>query len=421
MTQPDTTTPDGFDCIVVGAGIIGICTALELGRRGARVALVDHAEPGSGASSGNAGIVVNTNLRPVFAGMTPVSLMRMLRNPASPLNISWRAFPAMAPWFLRMLRHASEAEVARITTALGSLARPGVGYYRQMLLDAGAEDLVEAGGNVALMRSAEERDAQWERMAAIREAGIQIERVEGQALEDLVPSVSRSYSHGLYSPAFHHARDPQAMIGKLCDLFRKHGGTVIRERVTGIDRQGGRITGVETEARRLSADRVVLAAGTATARFAREAGEQVPHQSVGGYHVMLRNSGVTLDRPVLPMDFRFAVTPMQGAIRLAGIYEFGREGQPFRHDLIGRMLAHVDKVLPGIRTDDTSVWRGFRSYLPDGLPILSGSQRIDGLFYMFGFSSSGMINGPTASRAMAAIVTGDAPEIDIAPFAISRF
>lgn len=150
-------------------------------------------------------------------------------------------------------------------------------------------------------------------------------------------------------------------------------------------------------------------------------GEAVPHQAVGGYHVMLNDPGVTLDRPVLPIDFRFAITPMGKSIRLAGIYEFGGQGRPFRKDLVDSMLAHIGKVLPGIRTAETVQWRGYRSYLPDGLPIINASRRKDGLFYAFGFSSSGMINGASAGRAAGAVVTGARPDIDLSPFRLGRF
>lgn len=421
MTQPDTTTRQGFDCIVVGAGIAGVCAALDLQRRGARVALVDQAAPGSGASFGNAGIIVNTNLRPVFAGMTPLSFVQMLRNPASPLNIRWQRFPGMVPWFLRMLRNAGPAQVERITTALASLSHPGAGLYRDLLEQAGAAGLTAAGGNVALMRSAAELDAQWDRMAPIRAMGVTMERVDAAGLRALVPAVAQGYTHGLYSPAFQHALDPQAMVARLFDLFRQRGGAWFREAVTGLRIEGDRVRGVRTSQGQIAADKVLIAAGTAGARFAREAGEPVPHQPVGGYHVMLRNPGITLDRPILPMDFRFAITPMAGAIRLAGIYEFGGEDQPMRQDLVNRLLAHVGKVLPGINTADTRIWRGFRSYLPDGLPVLSESHRVGNLFYMFGFSSSGMINAPAAAEAMGALASGQTPGLDLAPFAVSRF
>jgi D-amino-acid dehydrogenase len=67
------------------------------------------------------------------------------------------------------------------------------------------------------------------------------------------------------------------------------------------------------------------------------------------------------------------------------------------------------------------VWQGFRSYLPDGLPVISASRAARGVHYLFGFSSSGMINAAAASRALARMWSGEAPEFDMAPYAIDRF
>ncbi|MGI4942982.1 MAG: FAD-dependent oxidoreductase, partial [Janthinobacterium lividum] len=106
------TTPQP-DCLVVGSGIAGVCAALFIQKTGARVALVDPNDPGTGASFGNAGIVVNTKTRPVFAGLTARSLLTMLRDPASPLNVRWSQFLGMTPWFMRMLRNANPADVLR--------------------------------------------------------------------------------------------------------------------------------------------------------------------------------------------------------------------------------------------------------------------------------------------------------------------
>lgn len=420
-SNPSDAPRSGYDCIVIGAGIAGVCAALDMQRRGANVALVDEGVAGSGASFGNAGIMVNTNLRPVFAGMTPVTLFQMLRNPASPLNVRWSKFPAMAPWFLRMLRHAGPAEVDRITRALASLCQPGAGLYAELWDAAGAKDLVEAGGSIALNRSEAEMQGHWDKLHQLRDMGIPMEKLTRADLKRLVPSVSDSYTHGIYSPAYQHSLDPQALIGRLFDLFRARGGDWVQEKVDAVETRNGRVVGVKTPTGAIETRQVVVAAGIHSADFARRMGERVPHQAVGGYHVMLRNPGVTLDRPILPIDFRFAVTPMKNAIRLAGIYEFGGEGQPFRKDLVANMLAHIGKVLPGIRTTDTSVWRGFRSYLPDGLPIIDRSQKVDGLYYLFGFSSSGMINGAAAGRALAALASDTTPEIDLRPFTIGRF
>jgi D-amino-acid dehydrogenase len=421
-TKHPASGAHGYDCIVIGAGVAGVCAALNIQRNGAKVAIMDEGTPGSGASFGNAGIVVNTNLRPVFAGLTPLTLLSMLRSSASPLNVRWSRILGLTPWFMRMLTHAGPTEVERITRALASLCQPGAALYGHLLEEAGATDLVKPRGSLALTRSQEARDLHWDRgLEFLRRLNIPMEKVNRRQIQELAPSVSASYTHGVYSPAYQHTLDPERFVASLFDLFVARGGTSIRARAETIVASSGRVTGVRTSAATVAGDSVVVAAGTHSARFAREAGEPVPHQAVGGYHVMLRNPRVALETPLLPLDFRVAITPMADGIRVAGTYEFGGEGLPFENSRIDSMVAHIGAVLPGIHVEPKTVWRGFRSYLPDGLPIISRSDRQAGLFYSFGFSSSGMINSASAGKAVADLLQGATPTIDLEPFSIRRF
>ena len=410
------------DCLVVGSGIAGVCAALHIQRTGARVAIVDPDAPGSGASFGNAGIVVNTKLTPVFAGLTPLMLLKMLRNPASPLNVRWSRLLGLTPWFLRMLSHAGPAEIDRIMRALAKLSQSGERIYAELWQEAAMGDLVVKRGSLALNLNVDERDRNWDGMLALqRLLGAPMERVGPAEIRSLAPAVSSRYTCGVYSPDFQHTVDPQAFVAKLFALFQARGGAHVRARVLGVDVRAGVATGLKTAEGTVTGGSVVLAAGTGSAEFARQLGEGVPHQAVGGYHVMLGNPGVALETPLLPMDFRFAITPMRTGIRLAGTYDFGAWGMSPNYGLLDDMLKHVAHVLPGINAEKSSVWQGFRSYLPDSLPVIGPSRAVGGLHYMFGFSSSGMIAAAAASRALARMWSGEAPEFDMAPYAIDRF
>lgn len=409
------------DCLVVGSGIAGVCAALFIQKTGARVAIVDLNDPGTGASFGNAGIVVNTKTRPVFAGMTAGSLLTMLRDPASPLNVRWSQFLGMTPWFMRMLRNANPADVQRITAALAALSRAGQQTYTGLWSEAGMEDLVRARGSLALNLTEAERDRDWDGpLAAYRAAGVPMEKVDVARIRELAP-VGPRYAAGVYSPDFQHTVSPVGFVARLFELFLRNGGVHIRAEVEGIATEKGRVVGLRTQTEMLPGGSAVLAAGTGSARLAAAMGERVPHQAVGGYHVMLQQPGIALETPLLPIDFRFAITPMRDGIRLAGTYEFGGASTQPTRSKIDDMLRHISSVLPGIDATPGSTWRGFRSYLPDALPVISASRRSAGLFYLFGFSSSGMINGAAAGRTVAQLWQGSTPDIDPAPYAINRF
>ena len=409
------------DCLVVGSGIAGVCAALFIQKTGARVAIVDPGEPGTGASFGNAGIVVNTKTRPVFAGLTARSLFSMLRDPASPLNVRWSQFLGLSPWFMRMLSNANPADVQRITTALSALCRSGERTYAGLWQEAGMADLVRARGSLALNLTEAERDRDWDGpLAAYRTAGVPMERVNAAEIRELAP-VGPRYAAGVYSPDFQHTVSPQGFVARLFASFLEKGGTHVRAQVEGVITVNGKVTGLRSREGSVPGGSAVLAAGTGTAQLAAAMGEKVPHQAVGGYHVMLGTPGVVLETPLLPLDFRFAITPMRDGIRLAGTYEFGGAATEPTRSKIDDMLRHIPAVLPGVNATPSSTWRGFRSYLPDALPVISASRRAGGLFYMFGFSSSGMINGAAAGCALAQLWHGDAPDIDVAPYAIDRF
>ena len=421
MTATLMTRGPQPDCLVVGSGIAGVCAALFIQRTGARVAIVDPNEPGTGASFGNAGIVVNTKTRPVFAGLTARSLFGMLRDPASPLNVRWSQFLGMTPWFMRMLRNANAADVARITAALAALSRAGEQAYAGLWAEAGMGDLVRARGNLALNRTAEDRDQDWDGpLAPYRAAGVPMVKVDAAEIQDLAPAGPR-YAAGVYSPDFQHTVSPVGFVARLFESFVARGGTHFRASVQGVEVRAGKVVGLRTAEGLLPGGSVVLAAGTGSADLATAMGEAVPHQAVGGYHVMLERPGITLETPLLPLDFRFAITPMRDGIRLAGTYEFGGAATRPTRARIEDMLRHIPSVLPGVDATPGSTWRGFRSYLPDALPVISPSRRAAGLFYLFGFSSSGMINGAAAGRTVAQLWQGTAPEIDPAPYRIDRF
>ena len=399
-----------------------MCAALFIQGTGGSVTIVDPGEPGTGASFGNAGIVVNTKLMPVFAGLTPARLLAMLRDPSSPLNVRWSRLLGLTPWFLRMLANANEERVGAITRALANLCQNGEQTYAALWEAAGMGDLVRARGSLALSVSEEDRDRDWDGpLALLRSIGVPMERSGPADLKRLAPALGPRYACGVFSPDFQHTVDPQAFVARLHELFLSRGGSHRRVSAVRVRIEGRRAIGLDTSEGLVQAGSVVLAAGSGSAALAAAAGDRVPHQAVGGYHVMVGEPGIELDTPLLPLDFRFAITPMRDGIRLAGTYEFGGDRRPPKDAVIRNMLRHVTKVLPGIQARPSSTWRGFRSYLPDGLPVIAASPGTERLFYLFGLSSAGMINGAASGKALAALWSGTAPDFDLAPYAVDRF
>src|SRR5262249_24778057 len=91
---------------VVGAGIVGVCTAWHLLRRGGDVTLIDRDEPGRGCSFGNAGALSSGSVAPLAMPGVMRDALSMLLDPAAPLRIPLSYLPKAAPWLAQFVRAA---------------------------------------------------------------------------------------------------------------------------------------------------------------------------------------------------------------------------------------------------------------------------------------------------------------------------
>ncbi len=232
------------------------------------MAIVDDAAPGSGATFGNAGIVANTNLRPVFAGLTPLTLLKMLRSPTSPLNVRWSRILGLTPWFLRMLSHAGPAEVERITRALASPLPPGSALYAPLFEEATSRALVKPRGSLALVRSEEAQQKHWDMgLVFLRQLQVPMEKVDRRRIAELAPAVNADYTHGVY-PRPISTRSIRSGSSKASWIYSWRAEvSCCAGHVDALAVSAGRVTGVRSAGKLLEAGTVVVAAGDTFGRL----------------------------------------------------------------------------------------------------------------------------------------------------------
>jgi D-amino-acid dehydrogenase len=136
--------------VVIGAGIVGVCTAWHLLRRGADVTLIDREEPGLGCSYGNAGALSFGSVAPLAMPGVLRDGLRMLLDPAAPLRIPLSYLPKAAPWLWRFVRASQGEEVARIAKVLATLLANSIESHLEILGEIGASEIVRRTGQLYL-------------------------------------------------------------------------------------------------------------------------------------------------------------------------------------------------------------------------------------------------------------------------------
>src|SRR5579884_1194823 len=152
--QPDMARPYA----VIGGGLVGLCSALQLQRVGHEVVVIDPGDPKRAASYGNAGQFAVGEVVPLSVPGVLYKVPKWLLDPLGPLAIRWRDMPALVPWLLRFLRESTPERTEKISGVMAALCDLIHLDYEPLLAAAGAQDLV---GDVPCYRLYESR-AEWE-------------------------------------------------------------------------------------------------------------------------------------------------------------------------------------------------------------------------------------------------------------------
>jgi len=406
--------------VVVGAGIVGTATALYLRLAGADVTLIDRDPPGSGCSSGNAGMLGSNSCVPSALPGVLRKVPGMMRGPGGALGLRWRDMLRLSPWLIRFVRAGRPKRVEAIADALNALQREVMPAYDVLLDAAGARDLISQSGKLHTYESGQSwRDAQYG-LDLQRRRGIAVETLSGDEAREMLPLLGPAVSRAVHYPGIAHSVDPQAMIEAFARHFQAIGGTILRGEVRDIAvrDEGGEIVLAD---RRLSFSKVVLAAGFWSRDLARRLGTRVPLEVQRGYHVVLPTSGHNAPMPMKSEDRKIIITPMAAGMRVTGVAEFAHPDAPATPGRHQALADHARALMPDLEDSVADPWIGSRPCTPDSLPVLDRSPRHRSVFFAFGHGHLGLGLGAISGRLMSELILNGKPSIDLAPYRATRF
>ncbi len=415
VTRPSKTVA------IVGAGIVGVATAIWLQRAGHRVVLVDRTGPGEGASHGNGGVLASCAIAPVTGPGLLRKAPRMLFDPREPLSLKWGYLPRLAPWLVRYLCHANAADSGRIAAALAPLIGDSLADHQALAAGTGAEKWIVPSDYLYAYPNREKFRADafpWDLRAR---HGFTWQELDGAALAAYDPIFANRAGFAVKLPGHGRISDPGQYVKDLAAHAQAEGARLLIAEAEDVVRENGAVTGLRAGGETIPCDAVVIAAGAWSKALAARLGLTVPLESERGYHLELWEPSAMPRSPVMIAQAKFVATPMEGRLRLAGIVEFGglealASAAPF--DLLRR---NVRATFPGLTWTREVEWMGHRPAPSDSIPLIGPVPGLQGAWLGFGHHHIGLTGGPRTGRLLAQMIAGAKPNIDLAPYSPSRF
>jgi D-amino-acid dehydrogenase len=414
-------TSQTHDAVVIGAGIVGVMTALYLQQDGRSVTLIERDDVAAGASAGNAGVLAYPEIIPIASPGMIWKAPKWLLDPLGPLSIRPSYALKLAPWLYRFWRSSSRSQFERTIGVQAAMMKLAAAEMQTTTSNQLLNGFVSNTGTLDIYESAASLEAAHHDWDARAKAGSQFRRVGRDEIESLQPGLADNFRHAYYSPNGLQIGNPKDFTKAVAELafssgvrFEKGSAVAIKQTPDGaeIKLSGGRS---------LSARCVVVACGAWSKNLAAELGDFIPLDTERGYNTTLPVAAFDLKRQLFFNDHGFVVTPLSDGVRVGGAVELAGLDLPPDYRRSDAMLTKAKRFLPALETRGGTQWMGFRPSTPDCLPVIGPSTRTPAVVYAFGHGHLGLTQSAATARIVSDMVAGRASALPVNPFSPSRF
>lgn len=412
---------NGSSVTILGAGIVGICSALELQEKGYSVEIIDRNEPGHGTSFGNAGVVSPWSCVPQSMPGIWKSIPRWLIDPYGPLKVRYREIPKLLPWITAFFANTRLDKVHKISSAMDMLMKGNIGAYRGYLKNTGRENLLRDSYFINVFRGQDKpnlEDLNWQLRI---ERGAPVEIVGRNELNELEPELSDEIETAVLVKQQARVCEPAELCKTLTEKAIAQNAKFTRCDVRQLYPTADNKIEIHASGGVSNVNKLLICAGIWSLDLLKPLGINLPLVSERGYHLEFIDPGVRLNHSVLDVAGKFIISSMKDRIRSAGTSEFADFRAPPNYQRADMLAPLTKRLIPRLDCQNTRRWVGARPSFPDNLPAIGILPGFDNIYCAFGHSHYGLGMAPATARIIASCINGEPSPENLSDVSVNRF
>jgi len=405
--------------IIIGGGIIGLCSAYYLAKEGVHVTVIDKSDMADGCSYGNAGMIVPSHIIPMAQPGVIHQGIKWMFNAKSPFYIKPAFSMDLLTWLIQFYKNSNQDHVDKSIIPLRNLSFFSKELYQEFAQSANEFGYQEKG--LLMLYNTEkvgEDEIKIGKMA--EELGIEVDILNQQEVKELEKNIIVNALGAVHYKSDAHLSPNHFLSFLKAELNRMDVKMISNCSVIDFKISEGKIAEVITNNGDFKADEFVIAAGSWSVEVAKKLGVKLHILPGKGYSFNVENLIVKPTIPTILCEGKVAVTPLGETVRFGGTMEITNNNDTIIN--IKRLQGIVEKVnqfYPDIKVnlpEKEKVWHGFRPCTPTGLPIIEKSKKIKNLTIATGHAMMGLSLAPASGKLVSELLMGKKTSVDIAEF-----
>ncbi|MCF7568300.1 FAD-dependent oxidoreductase [Sabulilitoribacter arenilitoris] len=406
------------NCIIIGGGIIGLCSAYYLQKEGHQVTIVDQSNLDSGASYVNAGYLSPSHIIPLSAPGVMKKGLKWMFNKSSPLYIKPRLDLDFLKWTLAFNKSCNAAHVKKAIPAIKAISLLSQELYDDIKRDENFSFHYEKKGLLMLCQTNKALEQEIQTANLAKAEGLDAKEINLEELKQLEPNTLLNVKGATYYKCDFHTTPHEFMNEMKAHLKAKGVVFYINEKVEDLEVKNQKISAVKTDKQLLNADEVVLSAGSWSSFLSKKLGLKLLLQAGKGYRINTENeTGITI--PAILTEAKVAVTPMNGFTRFAGTMEIAGINHNINKTRVESIANAATRYYPHVNLtseEKSNAASGLRPVSPDGLPYIGKSSKCKNLTIATGHAMMGWSMGTATGKLVSEIISEQKLSLELANY-----
>jgi D-amino-acid dehydrogenase len=408
--------------IIIGGGVIGLCSAYYLTKEGHQVTVIDQSSMDHGASYVNAGYLTPSHFIPLAAPGVMKQGLRSMFDPTSPLFIKPRFNRHFLQWALAFSRSCSASNVTQSIKIIKDINLWSADLFSEIRSSEGFTFQLENKGLLILCLTEKMLEEELRLSLIASEEGLDVKQLSTSEINTMEPNVTLNAIGAVHYQCDWHTT-PHEFMKEMYDWLKMKNVIFYKnEQVVDIQASEGDIKEIITSNDSFTADEFVLAAGSWSDFLSRKLGIRILLEAGKGYRINVdKHTGITI--PTVLAEAKVAVTPMNGFTRFAGTMEIAGVNHKINRVRVDAIAEAALRYYPDIsisNDEKENAACGLRAISPDGKPYIGKSSKCNNLTIATGHAMMGWSMAPATGKLVAEIISEEKPSFDIDPFSPDR-